>query len=109
MDESEELVKQSMRLGMKQHAYHFLKTKYESELGSDVGMEEFIKQWAERATATESSLMNEKNRAVSVELLESQRHYLTQLNMNPTIDEDLIRQQLYQIDIEEERLRILYR
>jgi len=38
-------------------------------------------------------------------ILESQREYLTELNQDPKIDEAFIRQQLYQIDLEEERIK----
>jgi CPA1 family monovalent cation:H+ antiporter len=40
-------------------------------------------------------------------MLESQRQYLNNLNKNPVIDEEMIRAQLYQIDLEEERLKII--
>lgn len=108
MDESEESAKLTIKQGLKQHVYQFLKTKYELEPNGQVGRETFIKQWEERAKAGDISWLNEKTKAVFGELLESQRQYLTQLNKNPTIDEDLIRQQLYQIDLEEERLKLLY-
>ena len=42
-----------------------------------------------------------------VELLESQRQYLNELNKDVKIDEEIIRVQLYQIDLEEERLKII--
>ena len=108
MDESDELTKQTMQQGMKQHVYQFLKTNYEQEWSDHVGMEKFIQQWEEQAKADGACWMNEKTKVIFVELLESQRQYLTQLNKNPAIDENLIRQQLYRIDLEEERLKILY-
>jgi len=39
--------------------------------------------------------------------LKIQRQYLVELNKDPKIDEEMIRQQLYQIDLEEERLKII--
>ena len=42
-----------------------------------------------------------------VDIIEVQRRYLTVLNKDPKIDEDVIRQQLYQLDLEEERLKII--
>ena len=51
--------------------------------------------------------MSTKTKALFVELLEIQRRYLAELNRDPKIDEELIRQQLYQIDLEEERLKII--
>ena len=96
-----------MKRGLKQHVYQFLKNKYETESHTDVGMEKFLKQWEERAKATDDSWMNEKNKVIFFELLETQRQYLTELNKDPKIDEEIIRQQLYQIDLEEERLKII--
>ncbi|REA55522.1 hypothetical protein DSL64_28060 [Dyadobacter luteus] len=44
---------------------------------------------------------------VFTEVLQMQREYLTELNKDHKIDEEIIRQQLYQIDLEEERLKIV--
>jgi hypothetical protein len=41
-----------------------------------------------------------------LELLEHQRRHLREVNRDPDIDEEIIRQELYLIDLEEERLRI---
>jgi hypothetical protein len=106
-EESGESTKQKMKQGLKQHVYQFLKNKYETERNGYVGMEKFLKQWEERAKATDDSWMNERTKVIFVELLESQRQYLTELNKDPMIDEEIIRQQLYQIDLEEERLKII--
>ena len=106
-EESEELTKGKMKQGLKEHVYQFLKNKYETELNGHSGMEKFLKQWEERAKASDDSWMNVKTKVIFVELLESQRQYLTELNKDPKIDEDMIRQQLYQIDLEEERLKII--
>lgn len=96
-----------MKQGLKQHVYELLKTKYENELNGHVGMEKFLKQWEERSKAADDRGMNEKTKIIFVEVLESQRQYLSELNKDPDIDEEIIRQQLYQIDLEEERLKII--
>lgn len=51
--------------------------------------------------------MNEKTKIIFLEMLESQRQYLEDLNKDPKIDEEIIREQLYLIDLEEERLKSL--
>ena len=66
-----------------------------------------MKQWEEKAKAADDTWMNEKTRAIFVEVLEIQRAYLTELNKDPHIHEEIIRQQLYQIDLEEERLKVI--
>ncbi len=40
-------------------------------------------------------------------MLETQREYLSELNKDPKINEEIIRQQLFQIDLEEERLKMI--
>ncbi len=106
-EDEEEATRKKMKQGLKQHVYLFLKEKHEQELMGHAGMEKFLKQWEERAEATDDSWMNEKTKAIFIELLESQRQYLTELNKDPKIDEEIIRQQLYQLDLEEERLKIV--
>ncbi len=106
-EQEEEETRQKMKHGLKEHIYLFLKNKYETELSGHAGMEKFIKQWEERAKATDDSWMNEKTKLIFLEVLEIQREYLTELNKDPKVDEEIIRQQLYQIDLEEERLKVI--
>jgi CPA1 family monovalent cation:H+ antiporter len=40
-------------------------------------------------------------------VLESQRQFLARLNKDPQLDESAVRWQLYQIDLEEERINQL--
>lgn len=106
-EKKEELARKSIKHGLKQHVYKSLKSKYDNELNGHAGIEKFLKHWEERADAADDSWMNEKTKSIFIELLESQRQYLSELNKDPSIDEELIRHQLYQIDLEEERLRII--
>jgi Na+/H+ antiporter len=105
--EKEETTKKKVKQALKQHIFEFLQNKYQTEWQGNAGMEKFIKQWEERAQATDDSWMNEKTKVIFLELLESQRQFLTELNKDSSIDEEIIRTQLYQIDLEEERLRIV--
>jgi CPA1 family monovalent cation:H+ antiporter len=105
--ELKETAKQEMKQGLKQHVYQFLQNKYENELNDHKGMERLLKLWEERTKAADDVLINEKTKAVFLELLESQRQYLAELNKDPKINEEIIREQLYQIDLEEERLKVI--
>ncbi len=106
-EESQAVSKQKMKLGLKQHVYQFLKDKYDNDPNSDAGIEKLLKFWEERVNATEDTWMTDKTKALFVEMLESQRDYLTNLNKDPAMDEKIIREQLHQIDLEEERLKII--
>lgn len=107
LDEAEEATRKKMKQGLKQHVYQVLKNKHENELQGHEGIEKILKHWEERANAADDSWMNEKTKVIFVELLEIQRQYLIELNKDHTINESIIRQQLYQLDLEEERLKII--
>lgn len=105
-EEEEEITRRKMKQGLKTHVYEFLKQKYESDLIGLAGMDKFLEQWEERAKSMEEDAwMNDKTKIIFVELIHSQRAYLTELNKDPMFDEEIIRQQLYQLDLEEERLK----
>lgn len=106
-EEAEKESRLKMKQGLKQHVYEFLRKKYENDPAGHSGMEKLLKHWEERAKATEDNWMNARTKEVFVEMLESQRTYLTELNKDPKISEEIIREQLYQIDLEEERLKII--
>lgn len=105
--EAEEAVKHKMKRDLKQHSYQFLKNKYDNELNGHAGMEKLLRHWEEKSKASDDSWMNDEIKTIFIEMLESQRAYLTELNKDPAINEEIIRHQLFQIDLEEERLRII--
>jgi CPA1 family monovalent cation:H+ antiporter len=106
-EETKESSRLRMKQGLQQHVYQFLKSKHEQDATDHAIMEKFLKKWEERTKVTDDSGMTEKAKALFVELLECQRQYLTELNKDPKIDEEIIRQQIYQIDLEEERLKVI--
>jgi CPA1 family monovalent cation:H+ antiporter len=106
-EEIEKSTRQKMKHGLKQHVHQFLKDKYENELNGNAGVESLLKLWEERAKIAADSVLSEKKMVIFLELLESQRRYLNELNKDPDIDEEIIREQLYQIDLEEERMKII--
>jgi NhaP-type Na+/H+ or K+/H+ antiporter len=107
MGENEASTRLKMKQGLKQHIYQELKSKHENGEHDQPVIEKIMKQWEDRAKITDDSQMSKQTKAIFVALLESQRAYLTELNKDPKIDEEIIRKQLYQIDLEEERLKII--
>ncbi|MEO8403434.1 MAG: Na+/H+ antiporter [Chitinophagaceae bacterium] len=105
-EKSEKSTIQHIRRGLTQHSYDFLKHKYEHELQGHAGIEKFMKQWEAKSKADDDGSLSEKKKKIFLALLESQRSYLDKLNKDPDIDEDIIRQLMYQVDLEEERLKI---
>ncbi|MBV8326902.1 Na+/H+ antiporter [Chryseobacterium sp.] len=106
-EEKEKQARQEVRHQLKQHVYHFLKNKHENAVHSSTGIERLLRHWEEKNQSNNTDWMDEEIRTVFFEMLESQRQFLSELNKDISIDEEIIRHQLYQIDLEEERLRML--
>lgn len=94
-------IKQKLKL----HISQFLQNKFENESHDATTMEKVFRHWEKTSKASDDDWLNEKTKVIFIEIMESQRIFLSELNKDPTIDEEIIRKQLYQIDLEEERLR----
>ncbi len=105
-EKPEDEEKREIRHGMRKHTHQFLKEKYERGLCDHKGLEKMLAHWEEKEKAESDEWMSEKNKEIFFEMLESQRQYLVEVNKDPSIKEDIIREQLYLLDLEEERLRI---
>jgi len=106
-EDKEKADRKHLKHSLKKHVHDFLTTKFEKELNDHAGMQSVLKVWEQRQKAAEGTLMGEKKKLVLLELLESQRQFLIELNKDPDITEEIIREQLYQIDLEEERLKMI--
>ncbi|MES2650722.1 MAG: Na+/H+ antiporter [Bacteroidota bacterium] len=106
-EEPEAEISLRIKQKLREHIHQFLKNKYENELHDRKTMEKILHHWEEKTKAADDDWMNERTKSLFIEMLESQRQFLTELNKDPKIDEEIIRRQLYQIDLEEERLKII--
>ena len=103
-DEETEL---KIKQGLREHAHQFLKNKIETEGNKDEGLQKLLQYWKLKAQAANDDSMTDITKALQLELLASQRKYLVKLNQDISVSEDIIRVQLYQIDLEEERLKVM--
>jgi CPA1 family monovalent cation:H+ antiporter len=106
-EQPEHEAKQKIKQGLREHVRRFLQNKYDNEWQGHAEMQKMLQHWEEKSKTADNSVMNEKTKSIFLEILESQREYLKDLNKDPSVNEETIRNQLYQIDLEEERLRIL--
>jgi CPA1 family monovalent cation:H+ antiporter len=105
LKEPEEETRQRIKHGLRETNYRFLKDKFDHE--HDPGLQKLLKIWEAKIETTGQEGMNEKTKTILIEMLDHQRRYLSELNKDPLIIEELIRAQLYQIDLEEERLKVI--
>lgn len=96
-----------LKAGLKQHVYLHIKEKYEKDWIGHAGMERILKHWEDQANSQDIRWIDDNVKMVMLEMFEVQRVYLHELNKDPKIDEELIRMQIHQIDLEEERIRFV--
>ncbi len=106
-NESEEEAKKLMKQGLREHIIKFISTKYADQLESSEAVKKVLSHWQERTKAADEEWLTEETKAIFIEVLNVQRSYLTYLNKDENLNEEIIKTQLYQIDLEEERLKII--
>jgi CPA1 family monovalent cation:H+ antiporter len=106
MEEPADTARHKLRVGLQEHTHRFLQDKYDHELHGHDGLQKILEHWEEKVKASNDDRINKKTTPLFLEMLESQRKYLSDLNKDDGIDEEIIRWQIYQIDLEEERLKI---
>ncbi|WP_118972910.1 Na+/H+ antiporter [Taibaiella koreensis] len=104
--EPPEAAKQKLVRDLRLHTYAFLKERYDNELHDHAGMRQLLQHWEDKMKAADEDWMNHKTKIIFLEMLECQRQYIAELNNDPNVDEDLVREQLFLIDLEEERIRM---
>jgi CPA1 family monovalent cation:H+ antiporter len=84
-----------------------LKEKQKKGLYNDPYLLRMVSQWEDKINDPENFKMNPERKQHYLEVLEDQRQFLVRLNKDPKLDESVVRWQLYQIDLEEERINQL--
>ncbi|MNL19405.1 Sodium, potassium, lithium and rubidium/H(+) antiporter [compost metagenome] len=85
-----------------------LKARQEGMAEEDVHLQRMIAQWEHKINNPEQVKMSESTKLAYLELLEGQRLFLSDLNRNDAeVHDEVIRLHIYQIDLEEERVRLL--
>ncbi len=104
-DDAEEAALARIREGLHTHSLGFLREQVDAERPDHAHLRQLLVHWESKAAAPYEPA-NEHARRVIFDMLESQRRHLMEVNRDPAVDEELIRQELYLIDLEEERLRM---
>lgn len=110
-DNSDELPEEKTKLKIKNelavYTVKLLKEKQQKGLFKDAHLLRMIDQWENKITQPDNFKMSAAAKQNYLEVLEDQRKFLAGLNKYPELDENIIRRQIYQIDLEEERVKLL--
>lgn len=92
----DKLVRETVRLLKDKHRAH-----------EDNYLKHMMQQWEHKISQPDHLRMSAATKETYLLLLEDQRMFLAELNKDPEINDQLIMDQIYQIDLEEERVRML--
>jgi CPA1 family monovalent cation:H+ antiporter len=105
--EPDDIAAEKIRKRLKEHTHQFLRTKSDGDWNSNLHMQKLLQHWEDKAKASDDDWRNEETRKMYIEMLNSQRAFLLEANQDPSLNEDIVRHQLYLIDLEEERIKLL--
>ncbi len=107
MDESnDEALKLKVKNELVKETIRLLKERNEQDEIKDPHLQRMITQWEHKISQPEHLKISETTKQAYLELLEKQRQFLAELGQDPAIHDDIIWDQVYQIDLEEERIKL---
>ncbi len=104
---SEEETKLKIRNKLAVYTVNLLKENQQKGLFKDAHLLRMVEQWENKMNQPENFKMTAEAKQNYLDVLENQRKFLAGLNKDPQLDESIINWQIYQIDLEEERIKLL--
>lgn len=105
---SEEETNRIIKRELAKHIFQYIVVNYEEELKSDSYFQNLAENIKSKSNPDADPLMPAKIKVIYIDILNKQRKWLLEKNQSDVhLDEEIIRKHLYQIDMEEERLRLI--
>lgn len=103
-----EEVEKQLRKELAEHGLHQLRTNYSDQLRNQPVLQQMARKWEQHGEIVDDMILTRESKEIYIELLNKQREWLLNKNkFEQTLDEDIIRKHLQQLDLEEEKLRFL--
>lgn len=106
-EQSEENIKKELKTKYVAETLRLLKERQGKHAETEPHLQRLIDQWEQKINNPELYKMTVQAKESYLELLEDQRSFLSKLGKSSDIPDELIRHQIYQIDLEEERIKLL--
>lgn len=106
-DEPKEIATARLKKELWQYSVNIVKTKYAEHINNNILIATILSTWQNKMDTAEVDLMNDDVKKIYLQILEEQRQFLITKNKDPKLNEDIIRNQIYLIDLEEEKIRAL--
>jgi len=104
----EEEVYNAIGKQLAEHALSHLKTNYSKQLNSQSVLQQMAQKWEHKSAMADDIHMAEECKVIYLDILNQQRQWLLDKNKNEkTLNEEIIRKHLLQLDLEQEKLLFL--
>jgi CPA1 family monovalent cation:H+ antiporter len=104
-EEEEEII---IKKELAKYSLNHLTTNYDGQIDNHALLRQMALKWREKSTEDFDEVVNAESKAIYLDVLNQQRKWLLDKNHTDNrFDEDVIRKFLHQIDIEEEKLRVM--
>jgi len=103
----EEEIKLKIKNKLALYTVNLLRERQQEGLFKDAHLLHMLAQWEKKIEQPENFKMTPEAKQHYLEVLDSQRKFVAGLNKDPELDENVVRWQIYQIDFEEERIKLL--
>lgn len=107
VEKSEEKAVRDLRKEMWKHAIDYLENNKDNEFQNSEYITKWLDNWRKKSDNTEKEAMIPEAKTTYLKVLQEQRNFLVEKNKNPETDEEIIRKQIYLIDLEEERIKAI--
>jgi CPA1 family monovalent cation:H+ antiporter len=104
-EEDSDKVSKRVRRELYTHSVNVLKNQYAEYIVRKPLLADMLRHWEDKMQIADDEIMDAEYRRIYLELLEHQRNFLIDRNKDPDLDEEVIRSQLYLIDLEEEKIK----
>ena len=103
----EEKQKSKIKNELAVYTIEFLKEKQQQGLFLNKRLAQMLEQWEQKMNQPGDFKINEESKRNYLEVLNNQRNFVAALNKEGQYDEAIIRWQINQIDLEEERIKLM--
>ncbi|MGN6437564.1 MAG: Na+/H+ antiporter [Agriterribacter sp.] len=103
--ESEEQANLRLRKEIWQFSLTHVQQKHGDRINGNAHLAKTLVHWQQKLEAADDELLRHDHKEIYLQLLEAQRQFLVEKNKDETLDEELVRKQIYLIDLEEERVK----
>ena len=104
-EEDADQVSKKVRRELYTHSVSVIKNKYADYIVRKPLLADLLRQWENKMQIPDDEIMDSEHRRIYLELLEHQRKFLIDRNKDPDLDEEVVRRQLYLIDLEDEKIK----